>query len=76
VTLFLDINMPTMTGWEFLDEFKELPETIRKKFIIYVLSSSVDSKDLEKASENELVKNYIQKPLRKESLKTLLSGQG
>jgi CheY-like chemotaxis protein len=74
--LFLDINMPSMTGWEFLDEFKKMPDNVKNKIVIYVLSSSVDAKDLEKAASNQIVKEYIQKPLRKDYLKNLLSGQG
>lgn len=71
--LFLDINMPAMTGWEFLEMFKEFSEDIRKQFTIYLLSSSVDERDKEKAKENPLVRGFISKPLTVDRLKELFS---
>src|ERR1700760_441110 len=47
--LFLDINMPVMNGWEFLERFETLDATIKKRVKIYILSSSVDKRDIEKA---------------------------
>src|SRR5271156_2593794 len=47
--LFLDINMPVMNGWEFLDRFEELDPFIKNRIKIYILSSSVDKRDIEKA---------------------------
>jgi len=70
--LFLDINMPSMTGWEFLDEFKKFPDQVKKQFTIFMLSSSVDNKDVERACANTLVKSYIPKPLKRDLLKGLL----
>ncbi|CAN5646885.1 hypothetical protein BH10BAC5_BH10BAC5_22820 [soil metagenome] len=67
--LFLDINMPSMTGWEFLEEFRKFSKTVHKQFTIYMLSSSVDSSDKEKASSNIFVSGYISKPLRQETLR-------
>lgn len=66
--LFLDINMPTMSGWEFLEKFEILADFIKMQFEIYILSSSVDPRDLKKVSENSLVLGFIEKPLRKERL--------
>ncbi|CAN5687007.1 response regulator [soil metagenome] len=67
-TLFLDINMPTMTGWEFLEKFKEFNESLKEKFTIYILSSSVDPRDIERAKENPHVVGFIEKPLQKKML--------
>jgi len=61
--LFLDINMPTWTGWEFLENFEKLDENIRKQIKIYMLSSSVDAKDIDRAKSNPNVVDYISKPL-------------
>lgn len=71
--LFLDINMPYMTGWEFLEEFKELKEEIQKQFVIYMLSSSVDERDKEKAKNNPLVSGFYSKPLTIHTIKDLYS---
>jgi CheY-like chemotaxis protein len=64
-TLFLDINMPTLTGWEFLDKFKNFSEPLQKKFNIYILSSSIDPSDIERAKLNPFVIDFIENPLDK-----------
>ena len=61
--LFLDINMPTWSGWDFLDNFKKLDKNIKKQIKIYILSSSVDPADHQQAEDNENVGGYIEKPL-------------
>lgn len=61
--LFLDINMPSMTGWEFLDEFRHFGEKVHKQFVIYILTSSVDERDKEKAESDPLVAGFFSKPL-------------
>jgi len=61
--LFLDINMPTMSGWEFLEVFKDLKGLAHPDIDIYILSSSIDQSDKEKAARNEFVKGYLPKPL-------------
>jgi len=63
--LFLDLNMPEMNGWDWLYKFEQLPHTIKKHITVYILSSSVSSKDSEKARANVYVKGYILKPLNK-----------
>ena len=61
--LFLDINMPSMTGWEFLEKFETFDESIHNQFTINILSSSVDERDIEKASSNGFVSGFQSKPL-------------
>jgi CheY-like chemotaxis protein len=63
VILLLDINMPTLFGWEVLEEFRKFNDVIKNHFKIFMLSSSVDQRDKEKASMNPLVSGYIEKPL-------------
>lgn len=64
-TLLLDINMPTMSGWEFLEKFDNFKEHLKKQFSIYILSSSVDPSDIRRAKQNPLVVDFIEKPLTK-----------
>jgi two-component SAPR family response regulator len=66
--LFLDINMPTLTGWEFLDAFEKFDEDIKEKLKIYMLSSSVDPQDKARAVGNKNVLDYMEKPLSREAL--------
>lgn len=67
--LLLDINMPTMSGWEFLDEFKKLNVEITNKFKIFILSSSVDENDISRAKNDAYVVDFISKPLSSNILK-------
>ncbi|MEP6683208.1 MAG: response regulator [Parafilimonas sp.] len=71
--LFLDINMPVMTGWEFLEVFKNFNSSIQQQFTIFVLSSSIDYKDEEKAKSNPLVAGFICKPLTAEKIMEMVS---
>ena len=66
--IFLDINMPVMNGWEFLDEFKRLNIDPAGKCKIYIISSSVFSNDINKARSYPLVKDFISKPLNVEKI--------
>lgn len=61
--LFLDINMPTMTGWDFLDQYNILDDKIKNRIRLYVVSSSLYSYDQEKAANNKNVRGYLVKPL-------------
>jgi CheY-like chemotaxis protein len=61
--LFLDINMPTMTGWEFLDVFMQLDESLKEQFTIYILSSSIE--DFTKEAEiYNCIQGFLSKPLK------------
>ena len=71
--LFLDINMPSMTGWEVLDQFNLFPSHIQEKVKIFMLSSSVDPQDIERAGVNALVTGYITKSLSQAKLQSVFS---
>ncbi len=73
--LFLDINMPLMNGWQFLEKFADLDERVKERVKIYILSSSVDKRDIQKAKENKYVKHYLVKPLTKETIRLVIYSQ-
>jgi CheY-like chemotaxis protein len=66
--IFLDINMPFIDGWEFLAQYAQFPASFRLKTKIYLLSSSIDKHDLDRASANPYVFDYLIKPLNDEQL--------
>jgi len=61
--ILLDINMPIMDGWDFLDWFQEFKHELHKKIPIFMVSSSIDWRDIEKAKSYDEVLDYISKPL-------------
>ena len=70
--IFLDLNMPIMNGWEFLDAFieKELHHTF-KEIKVIILSSTVDPNDIEKSKKYPIVIKFLPKPINKEMLESL-----
>jgi two-component system, NarL family, nitrate/nitrite response regulator NarL len=77
--IFLDLNMPEIDGFSFLKNFKELPEKIKLKSRIVVLTSSNSSKDREQAFSFNNVIQFITKPLKQtdiEELKKLITANG
>ncbi|MBU3681820.1 MAG: response regulator [Flavobacterium sp.] len=72
--IFLDLNMPIMGGWEFLDAFSE--EKYRGYFAkskVVVLSSTIDPRDIEKSKSYEMVLDFMSKPISKELLELVKS---
>lgn len=72
--ILLDISMPIMDGWQFLDQFTKLVPKIDKKITIYICSSSISPSDVLLAQKNNLVSDYIIKPVSKEKLIELIKG--
>jgi len=66
--IFLDINMPFMNGFEFIQAFDDLPESTKRHCEVIVLSSSYHTDDIEKMTSHPQVKKFITKPLSKEAL--------
>jgi len=71
--VFIDLNMPVMNGWEFLDEYlnREYQKKFKTHFI--VLSSTIDPKDVEKSKSYPMVVNFLSKPITKTMLEELKS---
>lgn len=74
--IFLDINMPIMNGWQFLDEFQKIKHKIDKKITIYMVSSSFDNRDVVKSKEYAEVTDYIIKPVKRSNLISVLENVG
>ena len=72
LTLFLDINMPLMNGWEVLDNINEFSEYAGKRLKIYILSSSISDEDKERAYNHPLITDFICKPLTQKVLREIL----
>ncbi len=69
--IFLDIDMPLMDGFQFLDEFEKLSDSIKNHCKIVMLTSSLNPQDMNKAKKNQFVLKYLNKPLTQENLKKL-----
>lgn len=67
--IFLDLNMPVMNGWEFLDVLPQIENWGRQ---VYVLTSSIDPSDQRKADENPLVTSMLEKPLDRDKISSTL----
>lgn len=73
--IFLDLNMPLISGWDFLDMFSQFDDRIKAQYKIYILSSSIDERDKERARKNPYVLQYISKPLTKEKVKAIVESK-
>ena len=63
--IFLDINMPQMDGYEFLEHYRNLDDALKAEIIVVFLTTSNWHKDKEKTRNNDLIFEYIEKPLSK-----------
>lgn len=71
--LFLDVNMPIMDGWDFLDEFEKLYPRLNKAIKVYMVSSSIDERDAYRSKQFSVVTDYLVKPVTEEFLEEILS---
>jgi CheY-like chemotaxis protein len=71
--IFLDINMPYVDGWMFLADYATLKAKLNKSISIFMISSSIDPRDIIRAQNNLDVREYIIKPVSPEKFKQLVS---
>ncbi len=71
--ILLDLQMPDMNGFEFIDNFAAVPATLKNKIKIFMLSSTIDSRDIDKAISSPYIIDLLPKPLDINQLKTKLS---
>jgi CheY-like chemotaxis protein len=69
--ILVDINMPEMNGWEFIEEFNKIESEKARATVINILSSSDSEKDIKKAGLINRISNFFTKPLTPEHAKTI-----
>ncbi|NDB60814.1 response regulator [bacterium] len=70
--IFLDINMPEMNGWEFLEEYRHLDPATKSKIKIVILSTSANPDDITRAEETNDVADFETKPLDKDAIENIV----
>ncbi len=73
--IFLDINMPGMNGWEFLDRYDKLPDDRKENIVVAMLTTSINPDDAKMAANNENVHSFFSKPLKADYIEQLLDDQ-
>ncbi|MDR6763972.1 CheY-like chemotaxis protein [Flavobacterium sp. 2755] len=73
--ILLDIQMPIMNGFEFLDIFETLNEEIKNEIQIFVMSSTLDQEEIKRIKDNIYVKDFLNKPFPIEELKKQLTSK-
>lgn len=69
--IFLDINMPELSGFDFLERYEKLPEIIQRNCIIMMLSTSLVEEDHKRALDNKFVSKFLNKPIDKVKLEVI-----
>ncbi|WP_162127770.1 response regulator [Flavobacterium phycosphaerae] len=70
--IFLDLSMPIMDGWQFLNEFVKMETEYTKKITIYVCSSSISPHDISRAKSISAVSDFIIKPITKDKFSEII----
>ncbi len=70
--IFLDINMPLMNGWEFMEAFSSLKVNLKTPIEIYISSSSIAKEDIDNAKNDTNVKGFLTKPIKLETIKEIV----
>jgi CheY-like chemotaxis protein len=71
--IFLDINMPAMDGWEFMEEYKKLPEEKKADIVLIMLTTSLNPDDELKTRKFPEIAGFENKPLKQDRLKKILN---
>ena len=71
--ILLDINMPVMNGFEFMEAYANLDESFKASIVVVMLTSSLHHKDQEKAGDMEDLRSFINKPLTRDQLEEVIA---
>ena len=71
--IFLDINMPGMDGWEFLQHYQKLPPTQKANIVMVMLTTSLNPDDQKAAQENVQISGFENKPLQPEVIQKIIT---
>lgn len=69
--ILLDLNMPVMDGWEFLEKFSKIKDNLQKEIKLYVVSSSINPSDVNRAKSSPAVQDYLIKPVHIKNLESI-----
>jgi len=69
--IFLDLHMPDYNGWDFLNGYRKIYQSLRKGIKLYIVSSSIDPEDLRRSKQYSFVDDFLIKPLRRDFLHDL-----
>lgn len=71
--IFLDVNMPIMDGWQFLEEYVKIKPRVGKQITIYMVTSSVDPVDVDRAKKFSEISDYLVKPIQPDQIRELVA---
>ena len=71
--ILLDIQMPVMNGFDFIEAFEQLPAEIKEGYNVYMLSSSINENDLNRVKNYPSIKQFLNKPLTSSTLTSILA---
>jgi len=74
--ILLDINMPVMDGFQFIEEYSKIKPKINKKITVFMVTSSIDPSDMERSKKFSEISDYIAKPVPLEKLKHIIGSFG
>lgn len=70
--IFLDINMPGMNGWEFIEEYRRLPPELQSQTVVVMLTTSSNPDDRKKAELADIISQFESKPLSSEIIQRIV----
>jgi CheY-like chemotaxis protein len=73
--LFLDLEMPGMSGWEFLEQFKALNIESLRRIQVYIVSGTISPADVKKSLSDPFVANYFHKPIGLDTLRSIFEAE-